>query len=206
VEFVPSPAQASLSQPSAVDGLGYSMSRLQKVIAALVTSLAVAGCAPTIAVSSHVEHGLNLSRYGSFNWGPADALPTGDPRLDKDPYFRDHVQGAVEKQLAARGIALASSGTPDLLIHYHANIRERLDIDRIDREHGYYDASTSRPPTTISYEAGTLVLDFIDARTNRLIWRGWAQHSVEDMLHDPDRMATTINHAVTRMLKRLPPL
>jgi hypothetical protein len=181
------------------------MSGLQRAIAAVVTSLAVASCAPTIVVSSHVEHGLNFSKYRSFNWGPADALPTGDPRLDKDPYFKDRVQGAVEKQLATRGIELTSSGTPELLIHYHANIRERLDIDHIDRVHGYYDAQ-SAPPATISYDAGTLVLDIIDARTNRLIWRGWAQHSVEDMLHDPDRMARTINEAVTRMLKRLPPL
>lgn len=172
-------------------------------MATLVTSLAVAGCAPTIAVSSHVEHGLNFSTYRSFAWGPADALPTGDPRLDKDPYFKDHVQGAVERVLAARGITLASSGTPDLLIHYHANIRERFDIDRIDRAHGYYDAQRSAP-ATITYEAGTLVLDVIDARTKRLIWRGWAQHSVEDMLHDPDRMASTIGQAVTRMLQRLP--
>jgi hypothetical protein len=185
--------------------MGWSMSRLRKAIAALVTSLAVASCAPTIVVSSHLEHGLDFSKYRSFNWGPADALPAGDARLDTDPYFNDHVQGAVEKELAARGIELASSRTADLQIHYHASIRERLDIDRIDRAHGYYDAQNP-PPPTIRYEAGTLVLDFIDARTNRLIWRGWAQHSVEDMLHDPDRMARTINRAVTRMLKRLPPL
>ena len=186
-----------------MNGMGLSMSRLQRAIAALVTSFAVASCAPAIVVSSHLEHGLNFSQYRSFNWGPADALPTGDPRLDKDPYFTDYVQGAVERQLAAHGIELASAATPDLLIHYHANIRERLDIDRIDRAHGYYDAQNSAP-ATIRHEAGTLVLDFIDARTNRLIWRGWAQHSVEDMLDDPDRMARTINQAVTRMLQRLP--
>ena len=181
------------------------MPRLHLLIAALASTLAVANCASTMAVSSHVERGLDFSQYNSFSWGPADALPTGDPRLDKDPYFKDHVQGAVERQLAVRGLELAASGTPDLLIHYHANIRERLDVDRIDNAYGYC-YSGNCPPSTIRYEAGTLVLDVIDARTNRLVWRGWAQHSVEDMLHDPDRMARTINQAVTRMLKRLPPL
>jgi hypothetical protein len=56
----------------------------------------------------------------------------------------------------------------------------------------------------VRYEAGTLVLDVIDARTNTLIWRGWAQNSVEDMLDDRDRMAKTIDQAVARMLLRLP--
>jgi hypothetical protein len=183
--------------------MGCPMSRLQQLTVAVVASLVVAGCAPAIVVSSHVDRDLSLSKYRSFNWGPADALPIGDPRLDNDPYFKDRVQGAVEKQLAARGIELSRAGTADLLIHYHANIRDRIDVDRIDRDRGYCD-SEDCPPATIRYEAGTLVIDFIDARTNRLIWRGWAQHSVEDMLHDPDRMATTINEAVTRMMERLP--
>jgi hypothetical protein len=181
------------------------MRRLLALTAALFTSLIIASCATTMSVSSHVEPGLDFTPYRSFDWGPADALPAGDPRLDRDPFFRDHVQGTVEKELAARGIVLTASGTPDLLIHYHANIRTRLDVNRIDRAYGYC-PETACPPETIEYEAGTLVLDFIDARTNRLVWRGWAQKSIGDMLHDRDKMARTIDEAVTRMLKRLPPL
>jgi hypothetical protein len=48
------------------------------------------------------------------------------------------------------------------------------------------------------------VLDVIDTRTNRLIWRGWAQDSVEEALEDSDRMARQINEAVTRMLATFP--
>ena len=55
------------------------------------------------------------------------------------------------------------------------------------------------------YEAGTLVLDIVDAHTNRLVWRGWAQNSVSDLLNDSDRMPNTIEQAVAQMLLRLPP-
>lgn len=181
------------------------MRRLLAVTAVLSTTFVIASCATTMTVSSHVEHGLDFAPYHSFDWGPPDALPTGDPRLDRDPFFKDHVQGAVEKGLAARGIALQTSGTPDLLIHYHANIRQRIDVNRIDRAYGYC-PETNCPPETVEYEAGTLVLDVIDARTNRLIWRGWAQKGIGNMLHDRDTMARTIDEAVTRMLERLPPL
>jgi hypothetical protein len=160
------------------------------------------GCA-TMNVSSHVLKSADFAQYHTFEWGPADALPTGDPRLDRDPFFQDHVQGAVEKGLAAKGFARVSSGTPDLLIHYHANISHRLDINRLDRERGYCYDDDCRV-RTVDVEAGTLVLDVIDARTNRLVWRGWAQHSVEDMLHNRDRMEQKINEAVTRMLEQLP--
>jgi hypothetical protein len=181
------------------------MRGFQVLMAGLVASLTVTGCAATMGVSSHVESGLDFTPYRSFMWGPADALPTGDPRLDNDPFFKDHVQGAVERQLAARGIELRATGTPDLLIHYHANIRKRIAIDR--SAHAYdYCSGANCPPETIAYEEGTLVLDFIDARTNRLIWRGWARNSVEDTLHNRDKMARRIDRAVTQMLKRLPPL
>jgi hypothetical protein len=112
--------------------------------------------------------------------------------------------GAVEKQLAARGYERSASGTPDLLIHYHASINERLDVYAVDREHGYCYDEDCRAWVT-DYEAGTLVLDIVDARTDRVIWRGWAQDSVEDVLDNEDRMARKINEAVSRMLARLPP-
>jgi hypothetical protein len=156
-------------------------------------------------VSSHVQSGLDFARYRTYDWGPADELPTGDPRLDKNPFFQDHVLGAVEKQLAARGFERAESeGKADLLIHYHASINQRFDVYNVDREHGYcYDDDCKA--RVMNYEAGTLVLDIIDSRTKRVIWRGWAQDSVEDVLNNPDRMAKKIDEAVRRMLAKLPP-
>lgn len=169
----------------------------------VLAALAATSCAATMSVSSHVEPGLDLSRYRTFDWGPADALPTGDPRLDQNPLFRDRVQGEIEKQLSARGIELSTAGTPDLLIHYHANITDRISVNEVDRRYGYCSGASCLGVTT-DYEAGTLVVDIIDSRSNRLIWRGWAQNSVDDLLDDPDRMERSINQAITRMLKRLP--
>jgi len=113
--------------------------------------------------------------------------------------------GAVEKQLAARGFEMAAIGTPDLLIHYHASIDRRIDTNRADQAHGYCYEADCQQPEVVNYEAGTLVLDFVDARTNRVIWRGWAQDSLEGVLENQDRMARQINEAVARMLKQLPP-
>ena len=179
------------------------MKRLLLTMALGLASAALtSGCATTMSVSSHVDRGLDFKQYRTFDWGPADALPTGDSRLDGDPFFKDHVQGAVERGLAARGVALTSSN-PDLLIHYHANISERIDVNKADRAFGYCRAADC-PPESIYYEAGTLVLDVMDARTNKLVWRGWAQHSVEDMLRNQDKMAKTIDQAVAEMLRQFP--
>jgi hypothetical protein len=174
------------------------------LVVAMFLAAAASGCAAAMTVSSHQDRNLDLSRYRTFDWGPADALPTGDARLDQNPIFKDRVQGAVEKGLAARGLSLASTAPADLLIHYHANITMRMNVNRADRAYGYC-TQLDCPTDVVEYEAGTLVLDFVDARSNTLIWRGWAQNSVEDVLDDPDRMADMIQRAVDRMLRRLPP-
>ena len=102
------------------------MRQIGSVILLATTGLALAGCA-TLNVSSHVREGVDFAVYRTYDWGPADALPTGDPRLDRDPFFQDHMEGAVERGFALRGIARVSEGTPDLLVHYHASIASRID-------------------------------------------------------------------------------
>jgi hypothetical protein len=109
----------------------------------------------------------------------------------------------VEKRLAARGLALTDGRATDLLVHYHAAINRGMDINRFDRDHGYcYDADCS--VRVMDVEARTIVLDVIDARTNRLLWRGWAETGVDDMLKNRDKMARKVDEAAERMLAQFP--
>jgi hypothetical protein len=55
------------------------MRRLAGLAAATTAALVLAGCASTMTVSSHVQYGIDIANYRTYTWGPADALPTGDP-------------------------------------------------------------------------------------------------------------------------------
>jgi len=114
------------------------------------------------------------------------------------------VEGAIEKQMAARGFERSPvSETPDVRIHYHASINQRFDV-REESYSGNCDDDDVCPARVIEYEAGTLVVDIVDERTDRLIWRGWAQGSVEGVLDDKGRLRRKIDEGVTRMFARLP--
>jgi hypothetical protein len=166
-------------------------------------ALILTGCA-TLSVSSHTDRGLVWSKYKTFDWGPADPLPAGDPRLDKDSYFQDRVEGAIEKAMAAHGFERsARSEKPDLLIHYHASITDRLDVDRLDRDRGYCVNAECGSRVT-HHDAGTLVVDVMDAASNVLIWRGWAQGSVEGVLGNRNRLRRRIDEGVSRMFETMP--
>jgi hypothetical protein len=88
-------------------------------------------------VGSYPERGTDFTRYRTYDWAPAGQFSTGDPRLDNNPFFQERLRAAVEKELAARGFEKRTSETSDLLIHYHASIRERIDVSGLDREYGY---------------------------------------------------------------------
>jgi hypothetical protein len=166
-------------------------------------AMTAAGCA-TVNVGSYVERGLDFRQYRTYAWGPADALPTGDPRLDRNPFFNDDLQGQIDQGLAARGLVLMPAATPDLQIHYHANVSERLQASHLDQSGGTC-SSESCPGGVTEYEAGTIVLDVMDVKTGRLLWRGWAQTDLENLLDDEAKMSRTIQDAVKRMLRELPP-
>jgi hypothetical protein len=164
-----------------------------------VAALALAGCAST-NIGSFVERGADFNRYMTYGWGPTEALSTGDPRLDNNEFFQARVQTAVEGQLAAKGLTRATAGTPDLLVHYHANVTQRIDVNVLDQEYGYCEDCRASV-----YDAGTLTLDLVDTRSERLVWRGWAERSLDGVIEDQEWLERSIDDAVARILSRLPP-
>lgn len=163
----------------------------------VILALALSGCAST-SVSSYVARGANLQEHRTYNWAPADARSTGDPRLDNNRFFQERVQAAVEEQLANRGFEKAAS--PDLLVHYHASVTQEIDISGAERNGGYGD--DCQPEV---YDEGTLLIDLVDARTEQLVWRGWAQGSIDGVIDDQRLMEQRIDAAVARIMRKLPP-
>ena len=178
--------------------------RFRSSTGALLVAIAtaVAGCAP-MRVSAHVDSHVDFTKLKTFAWGPADALPAGDPRLDASGFFQDHMQGAVERQMLLKGYAHAGEhDTPDLRIHFHAVIRDRLNVDAFDARRGFCSGACVTPVN--EFQEGTLIVDVMDARSNRLIWRGWAQESLGNTLESQDKLVTRIDRAVHGLMRALP--
>ena len=126
--------------------------RPASIAAAVVAALALTGCAP-LRVDSYLERDVDFTRYHSYAWVERTAFSTGDPRLDNNRFFSQRIEDAVDMQMAARGFEKVRPHVADLVIQIHARVDHRRQVD-----------------DTI----GTLFVDVIDTRTNRLAWRGWA--------------------------------
>lgn len=164
-------------------------------------ALAIAGCA-TMNVSSHIERNVNFADYVTYDWGPPDKLPVGDPRLDNNPFFNDYLMGAIEKRLAAKGFERVLTDQPDLLIHYHASVNQKLDVYEVDSSYGYCYGNCQ--PQIVDFELGTLVIDVVDPKTNKVVWRGWAQDTMNGVIDNQERLEKQVEEGVTKMMLLLP--
>jgi hypothetical protein len=164
------------------------------VIATLVVS---AGCAATLT-RSYVFPGVDLRAYHSYAWESADSLSTGDARLDNNVLFAARVRASVDRELAQRGFERTESANPQLLVHFHATIEQRVDPPMRDQSTHIVDD----PPMV--YETGTLFIDFVDARRGGLVWRGWAEGALDDAIDHQALLYARVDAAVQQILRQLP--
>jgi hypothetical protein len=169
-------------------------------IAAVAVSLVVTACAP-VRINSYAEPDAGFGRYASYDWAPMVERATGDARLDNNPFFHERVVAAVEHQMAIRGYEKVAGGRADLTLHYHLSVSDELDVNAVDRRSGYCGAGDC---SAYVYQSGSLVFDLVDSRTNTLVWRSWAENSIDAMMSRQDFMEATIDDLVVRIFRRLP--
>jgi hypothetical protein len=163
----------------------------------ILTTLTITACA-TMQVNSYVEGGADVTRYRTYEWAPPDTQATGDPRLDNNEFFRGRIQSQVDRRLSSLGFEMAAAA-PDLVVHYHASVAQEVNSNAVDPLHT---ACENCEPFV--YDAGTIVVDLVDARTRRLVWRGWAEGSLDGAIDNQTLMERQIDEAIARIMERLP--
>jgi hypothetical protein len=151
------------------------------------------------------EPGYDFAQYASYSWDEPDDRPTGDPRLDNNPFFVHRLHAAIHWELATRGIQYGRGGGlgAALTVHHHASVRERVEVFETDvavRSDSEYGDGTQ----VLQYEEATFLVDIADARTGDIVWRGWAQLDLGRALADPEVMRDQIDVAVRKMFDNFP--
>ena len=166
-----------------------------QLTAVAMSALVLTACA-SMKVYSYTEPGVDLAQYVTYEWGPPDQRTTGDPRLDNNPFFQERIQSDVDRQLTRRGYVKATAAPPDLTVRYHARIGQEVDVDAVDQITGYCPGNDCE---AVVYETGTLAFDLVDTRTGRVVWRAWAEGSLEGVVNNQDWMEHRIDEVVARV-------
>ncbi|AMR27824.1 hypothetical protein A0257_12470 [Hymenobacter psoromatis] len=164
---------------------------------------------------------VNFSKYRTFDFADTQVKTNGNQNpLLHSSIAQDHIKQSIPGELAKRSLRQVGS-SPDLLIttHTYVDEAERTVYSSypsagfaypcpvgyrgafLPISYGYYYSPTHyQTPHTERYTEGTLIIDFIDCRTNNLVWRG----SMADPVDDPGRLGREFSVSPKSILDKFP--
>ena len=139
---------------------------------------------------------------GRFAWAPGAERVYQDQRLPAamDRYFRE----SIIKAFQARGYHYSPDpAKAELQIGYLLALESALDSGQVRDQYGISPGLAGASPDDTQYEKGTVILDVLDPRTGRSLWRSALQAFATFDLPEPVRRQR-IQQAVESMLASFP--
>jgi hypothetical protein len=177
---------------------------MKNAMLAFVLGIAVAGCAAPLAVTSDYDTAADFAALKTFDWMPATGNAAGDELLIKK------IRNTVDAQLQAKGRKMAA-GNPDFLIGmalsgkttYGGSTTVGMSVGIPVGRAGSVSVGGGKSQPREKKE-GTLILDFVDAKTKSLVWRATAVVAVSPSA-SPEEKQRQINEVIAAMLAQFPP-
>lgn len=104
------------------------------------------------------------------------------------------LHAAIERALVAKGLASVARSEASLVVRHHLRLETKVEL-----KDPYYAFRAVE-----QYEEGTLILDFVHAQTDHLVWRGTGSTRLEEEMSPEERRAL-IDRAVEAIVAQYPP-
>jgi hypothetical protein len=184
----------------------YTRSPRSSILVWIVASHALVSTAAGQKVKVEFDPDTDFSRVRLYQWRT-------HPVLEKHPDLKEVYSTAIQlvmqegnAQLMKRGLQPDDS-SPDVFVTFFlqatAGSREVTTISDPwwGPGYGWYAPAAWTTTTVENYLQGMLVLDIVDARTSKLVWRAYCGEKIEDFRNrDKD-----IKSVVKKALERFPP-
>jgi hypothetical protein len=166
-----------------------------------VVGLLVSACGPTLQVKTDYDRQATFSQYRSFRIDEGQFIEKGVPT--QNTIVKDRIQAALHNQLSAQGLTPAGEAA-DLAVRYAAGARTVKELESVGYGYpmavGPYWGPYPGDFWVNEYPEGTLVVDLIDTRSNKLVWRAYVKSEGSGMSDQK-----FINKAVAKAFENFPP-
>jgi len=166
----------------------------------LLCSVMLTSCS-SVRVVSDYDTKVDFTSYKTFAFYKKGIDKASVSDLDKKRIMR-----AVEAELVAKGFS--KSVNPDILVSIFTKSREQVNVSDnnvgIGWGWGYNPWFYGRTNININqYTEGTLFIDFIDKKTNELIWQGIGSGAMK--MSNIEKKEERINEFVYKIISTYPP-
>ncbi|GAB4030661.1 DUF4136 domain-containing protein [Spirosoma jeollabukense] len=188
------------------------MKRLLVILSLLTVGY---GCSPRVTVDSNSR--VDFSKYKTFTWMDSD-VKAGQNPVFYNQLATQGVENTMSSVLQQKGLS-QNEANPDLLIGYHFFVEDKTrTVANPTSPSPFYGPYLGwgrwgyrgwgpgwwgwggTQYTQEKYKEGTLVVDMVDARTHKLVWRG----AVENAVADPARITAQLTKEAERIVSKFP--
>jgi hypothetical protein len=167
-------------------------------LAVLALALALApGCGTRLAVES--DPNVRHAAWRTWSWLPRPPVAHGD---NVYAAVDDRVRAAFDREMKLRGFRRVDRERPDFLLTYYAAVEKPIDSKAVAYAAGGPSSAKSAANAQGLYVQGMLLVDVLDPRSGRLVWRGVGKGVFEPQQTPEDRRAR-IDDAVASVAAQL---
>ena len=178
------------------------------VVSILVSLVGTSAAGEKIHVN--YDKSLDFTKFKTYGWSPHGAV--AHPMLALD------LVGAIEQELNSRGMTKVATN-PDIIIAVYGAVDSEVSMTS---NNPIYNATGGIPPfdpsmtspgnslywdgyygnSTVVVYPGQLVVDLVDFKNKKLVWRAAAKEAVSP--NNPDKLESEVNNTITKMFKDYP--
>jgi len=135
-------------------------------------------------------------------------------KAEENALVSDRIIAAIHSEMTSKHYEKTSAQTADLYIVFHTDVMNKsrivqdyqyIGISPYRYRYGYSYRGMMAVPTTHTYhyDEGKLIVDILDAKQKKIVWRGVATDSLKQ--HDtPEERTVYINEVMHSLFKTLP--
>ena len=182
------------------------MHRVLSGLAVVAAVLGIAACSTTPKPLSNVDTSVDFTQYRTF--GFLDQLSTD--RANYESLESNFLKVAVAQEFGKRGFTYAEN--PDLVVNFYIHTKEKIRSRSVPTTSAYYGWRDPFYDTWGGYGGyetridqfteGTLHIDVVDTRTNKLVWESSVSGRVTE--EDIKNLEKSIDSAVRITMSAFP--
>lgn len=171
-------------------------------------TLTLNSCASS-TITTSIDSTIDFSAYRTFAW-----LPDSSWRETKydNAILQRNVEQETVRLLKIKGYTVDTLRA-DFLVHHHITIENRTRLVQASNyryapnmfmgRYGYFyrmyqPMMISNRFREVPYREGTLIIDIIDRKEQRLVWRGWSEQSLEGVADFENSVSSRVWDIIAR--------
>lgn len=169
----------------------------------VVLNIFLAACS-SVSVTTDYDRSASFGQYRTYTLAPSDE------KIPLAPSVEAALRDSLRANLAEHNITEAPKDA-DLHVVRHISTKEKVVVypgggaygggmPYAYGRYGYWGRDPLDFPDVEQYTEGTLILDFVDAKTQKLVFRG----AGTGIISDPETNAERIREAVEKIMQKFP--